>query len=185
MARQRMVSPGFFTDEEMAAVSPLARLLFIGLWTIADKRGRLEDRPIRIKVMVLPYDESDVDGLLQELVAGLFIQRYEVEGRRLIQIRTFEKHQHTHVKEPDSKLPAPPPKLSTGLAPGEHRASTGRAPDMPGSGPSESESESESVTESESVAERLVFPRVVENVQALATNVTAATSQALPRRRAR
>jgi len=34
----------------------LARLLYPGLWMLADREGRLEDRPLRIKAEILPYD---------------------------------------------------------------------------------------------------------------------------------
>lgn len=108
MARQRMVNPAFFVDEDVAKVSPLARLLFIGMWTLADKRGRLEDRPARIRVQVLPYDSCDVDGLLSELVRARFIVRYSAEFKSLIQIRSFEKYQKPHPKEPETAFPGPP-----------------------------------------------------------------------------
>jgi len=105
--RIRTIKPEFWTNEEVASLSPLARLLFIGLWNMADRRGRLEDRPRRIKVSVLPYDEVDVDDLLNSLRAGGFIERYTSEGVQVIQIVTFEKHQRITGKEAEaeSKLP--------------------------------------------------------------------------------
>jgi hypothetical protein len=48
MARSRNIKPGFFTNDELAECHPLGRLLFAGLWTIADKRG-LDDRPKKLK----------------------------------------------------------------------------------------------------------------------------------------
>jgi hypothetical protein len=65
--RIRTIKPGFFTHEEIAELSPLARLLFIGLWCMADVAGRLEDRPKRIKIEILPYDKADADALLNEI----------------------------------------------------------------------------------------------------------------------
>lgn len=108
MARIRTIKPGFFTDEHLSEVSPLARLLFIGLMTLADRDGRLEDRPKRIMVETMPYDECDVDSLLNELSnhAEKFIIRYESKnGDKLIQIRTFLKHQRPHHTEAKSVLP--------------------------------------------------------------------------------
>ena len=67
MARSRNIKPGFFLNDELAECDPLARLLFAGLWCIADREGRLEDRPKRIKAEVLPYDDCDVDELLNQL----------------------------------------------------------------------------------------------------------------------
>ena len=44
MARARNIKPGFFKNEDLAECSPWARLCFAGLWTLADREGRLEDR---------------------------------------------------------------------------------------------------------------------------------------------
>ena len=107
--RARNIKPGFFTNEELANCSPLARILFVGLWCMADKAGRLEDRPKRIKASILPYDTADVDALLNELEseAGVIL-RYKVNGRKCIQVINFVKHQNPHHREADSGIPAPP-----------------------------------------------------------------------------
>lgn len=107
MARARNIKPSFFSNDDLADINPLGRLLFIGLWTIADREGRLEDRPRRIKAEVLPYDDCDVDGLLDDLQSHGFILRYEVDGTRFIQVVNFNKHQNPHVKETASTIPAP------------------------------------------------------------------------------
>lgn len=107
MARARNIKPSFFSNEVLASLPPLARLLFAGLWTIADREGRLEDRPLRIKRDVLPYDNCDVDELLEGLSVTGFIVRYEVCGNKYIQINTFKKHQNPHIKEPASSIPEP------------------------------------------------------------------------------
>jgi hypothetical protein len=108
--RIREIKPEFFLDEELAEVSHAARLLFVGLWVLSDREGRLEDRPARIKAQVFPYGTEDCDALLAELERhqGTFITRYEVDGRRYVQIRSFARHQRPHPKETPSKLPAPP-----------------------------------------------------------------------------
>ncbi len=49
MARARSIKPGFFHNEFMASKRPEVQLLFLGLLTIADREGRLEDRPVKIK----------------------------------------------------------------------------------------------------------------------------------------
>jgi hypothetical protein len=92
----------------MGQLDPLCRLLFIGLWTLADCEGRLEERPKRIQAQVLPYDDCDVDRFLEELEELKFIQRYEAQGRKVIQIVNFTKHQHPHFKESTYDLPEPP-----------------------------------------------------------------------------
>ena len=105
MARARNIKPGFFLNDLLAEIEPLGRLLFAGLWTIADREGRLEDRPKKIKAAVLPYDECDVDRLLDELEKRDFIIRYEVNGEKFIQIAKWEKHQNPHYKEVKSEIP--------------------------------------------------------------------------------
>jgi hypothetical protein len=105
MARARNIKPGFFLNDLLAEIEPLGRLLFAGLWTIADREGRLEDRPKKIKAAVLPYDDCDVDHLLNELSKRDFIIRYEVNGEKYIQIVKWEKHQNPHYKEVKSEIP--------------------------------------------------------------------------------
>jgi hypothetical protein len=107
MARARNIKPGFFSNDVLAELNPLARLLFAGLWTIADREGRLEDRPKKIKAMVLPYDDCDCNALLQSLHDHGFILRYVADGNRYIQIIKWHEHQNPHVKEADSSIPAP------------------------------------------------------------------------------
>jgi DnaD/phage-associated family protein len=94
-------------NDDLAKIDPLGRLLFIGLWTIADREGRLEDRPVRIKAETLPYDDCDVNQLLDDLAKHGFIIRYKVNGTRYIQITNFTKHQNPHKNEKDSEIPAP------------------------------------------------------------------------------
>jgi hypothetical protein len=106
MARARSIKPGFFKNEELAELGSDAMLLFAGLWTLADRAGRMEDRPKRIKAEVFPYHDCDVDKLLNSLVRARFIVRYSVNGSRYIAIPTWSKHQNPHVKEAASIIPA-------------------------------------------------------------------------------
>ena len=121
MARSRNIKPGFFLNDELAEIEPLGRLLFIGLWTLADREGRLEDRPKKIKAAILPYDNCNIDKLLQALYGKGFIVRYLVSGDGYIQVVNFTKHQNPHMKEQASEIPAPDlHHASTVLAPNEH-----------------------------------------------------------------
>lgn len=107
MARARNIKPGFYKNEDLAECSIWARFIFPGLWMLADREGRLEDRPKRIKGELLPFDSQDVEPLLVELAARGFIERYEVEGRAYIQIIAFSKHQNPHHREAESDIPPP------------------------------------------------------------------------------
>lgn len=105
MARSRQIKPGFFLNEDLAKLVPFARLLFIGLWLLADREGRLEDRPARIKAEIFPYEAVDIDALLASLDQK-FIKRYEVAGVPYIMIIKFKRHQHIHPDEKQSSFPA-------------------------------------------------------------------------------
>lgn len=108
MARARNIKPGMYKNEDLAECSIWARYLFPGLWMLADREGRLEDRPKRIKGELLPFDAQDVEPLLRELSARSFIVRYETEGLRCIQILKFKDHQAPHYSEKDSVIKPPP-----------------------------------------------------------------------------
>jgi len=107
MPRARNIKPGFFMNEDLAECDLAARLLFIGLWCLADREGRLEDRPKRIGAFVFPYEQYDIDNLLNQLAERGFIIRYEVDGKKYIQVVNFKKHQNPHVREAASEIPAP------------------------------------------------------------------------------
>lgn len=108
MARSRNIKPGFFSNEDLAECTPWARLCFAGLWTLADREGRLEDRPKRIKGELFRYDSIEVEPLLRELERYGFIVRYEVDGGRFIQVSKFGEHQTPHYSEKPSVIKPPP-----------------------------------------------------------------------------
>lgn len=109
MARARNIKPALFKNEILGEADPLLTLLFQGLWCLADRAGRLEDRPKRIKAEIFPYrDLPDFNGYLTELEQLGFITRYSVNGTYVIQVINFEKHQSPHKTEKKSDLPENP-----------------------------------------------------------------------------
>jgi len=127
MARTRNLKPGFFKNENLAQLGLPAMVLYAGLWTLADREGRLEDRPLRIRAEIFPYfPDQPVDELLNALAAARFIIRYTVGENRFISIPTWGKHQFPHIKESASTIPAPD----------EHCASTVLAQDKNSASPS-------------------------------------------------
>jgi len=108
MARTRNIKPGFFKNDALAECHPLARILFAGLWTIADRDGRGEYRPKIIKAECLPYDDCAVDQLMAQLASHRLIRIYEVGGVKYFDIPTFATHQNPHPKEQSRNFPAIP-----------------------------------------------------------------------------
>lgn len=103
--RARNIKPGFYKNADLAECSMAARFLAPGLWMLADKEGRLQDRPKQIKGEIFPYDDIDVDQLLGELAHAEHLIRYEVGGKRFIQITKFIEHQRPHSNELPSNIP--------------------------------------------------------------------------------
>lgn len=94
MARNRMLNPDFWLDEEVSAISPHARLLYIGLWGICDDNyATLPDRPDWIKIQVFPYEKVDTRGLLDELEKIGKIVKFMSDGKAYWYIKNFFKHQ--------------------------------------------------------------------------------------------
>src|SRR5277367_1067610 len=94
MARNRMLNPDFWLDEEVNSISPHARLLYMGLWGICDDNfATVPDRPEWIKLQVLPYDTVNARQLLDELSAIGKIVKFEHEGKGYWFIKNFFKHQ--------------------------------------------------------------------------------------------
>lgn len=105
MARARNIKPGLFTNEVLVDLPAFDRLLFIGLWCLADREGRLEDRVKRIKMELFPCDNYDIEAGLNNLAGAGFIARYTSEGYVVIEVSNFTKHQNPHGSEKDSDLP--------------------------------------------------------------------------------
>lgn len=122
MPRIRNIKPDCFTDADVNALPPLHRWFLPALWCHADRDGRLEDKPRELKVKCLPYDECDADAMLWDLHSAGFIVRYEVDGKRYIQVPNFTEHQRFHKDEKSRELPGPG--VGTVLAPPQHRANT-------------------------------------------------------------
>jgi hypothetical protein len=140
--RTRLLRPGFFENEDLAALPPHARLLFEGLWLMADRAGRLKDRPPVIRATLFAFEpDVDVELLLRLLHRRGFVQRYRgSRGVKCVQVLNFAAHQHPHRREPDTTLPAPP------QSPGRARKSPGRAQEKPGPSPGDTNTDTDTDT---------------------------------------
>lgn len=104
MARIRSVHPSLFTDESWVSCSPLARILYIGLWTDADDQGVFEWRPLQLKMRLLPADTADASALLAELAGVGLICQFDA-GQSFGAIREFRKFQRP--QKPNAIHPLP------------------------------------------------------------------------------
>ncbi len=109
MGRIRTVKPELFRhlalfEAEEKYQLPL-RIAFVGLFTCCDRQGRFIWQPRRLKVEILPYDESDIGDVLNALMESGFIKAYEVRGIIYGCIPTWVTHQYFNNKEAHSQLP--------------------------------------------------------------------------------
>jgi hypothetical protein len=112
MARIRSTKPEFWSDEDLATgASRDARLLYMGLWNLADEHARLRGDPRYIKGQLFAYDDdltpAAVDLLLDELARLGKAQRYRVGGGRYIFLPKLGAHQRLEPDKTPSRLPAP------------------------------------------------------------------------------
>ena len=101
MARARNIKPAFFDNDDLAENAPIGRLLFIGLWTLADYKGNFIWREKRIKARILPYDNCDIKKLAINLDKSGFIRFYSDGDEMYCNVLNFTKHQNPHKNERD------------------------------------------------------------------------------------
>lgn len=98
MARIRTIKPEFFTSGTLAEVSIATERSFAGLLTQADDKGRMRDQPAVLNGALWPErPEHTIDDMrhdLDELVRiGLLCRYADEEGRAVMHLPTFKKHQ--------------------------------------------------------------------------------------------
>lgn len=108
--RTRDLKPGFFKNEALSELPAITRLLYQGLWLMADREGRLLDNTKLISADVFPYEKVNVERGLTQLAVGddPFIVRYQADGKRCIWLPKFLKNQRPHPHEVASQLPPCP-----------------------------------------------------------------------------
>lgn len=103
----RSISRDFFSNANIAELSPLTRLLFVATWFEADREGRLVWHPKTLRLRYLPLDACDINSLADELVSAGFVVPYVANGEQLAYIPDFARLQVINNKERASRLPPP------------------------------------------------------------------------------
>ncbi|SNR73587.1 hypothetical protein SAMN05192560_0766 [Methylobacillus rhizosphaerae] len=96
MARIRSIKPEFWTSEQIIECSPMARLLFIGMWNFCDDAGNHTASAKTLKAEIFPSDDitsTNVQLLLDELVANELIVLYTAENKDFYHVTGWKKHQ--------------------------------------------------------------------------------------------
>lgn len=110
MANRRMINSDLFSDDVFMELNDITRLTWIGLIVMsADDQGRLQDNELLIKSQIFPMDNKTpikIKNALDTLERNDMIHRYQKDGKKLIQIVNWWKHQ-TPSWASASNYPAP------------------------------------------------------------------------------
>lgn len=112
MARIRSVKPEYWADQDLAEqVSRDARLLYVGLWNLADEHSRLRGDPRYIKGQLFPYDDDlgseEIAALLDALALAGKVVQYRTGSGTFMFLPTLASHQRLEPEKVPSKLPGP------------------------------------------------------------------------------
>jgi hypothetical protein len=115
VARIRSIKPEFWDDRKLARLARRdARLLYIGLWNLADEWGRLNGDPQWIKGQIYPYDDDIDADYVSKLLAELenpqlsAVMAYEASGDPYLYLPKLGRHQRLEPEKVKSRLPGPP-----------------------------------------------------------------------------
>lgn len=111
MATRRMITSEIWEDDWFGELDFFHQALWIGLFSkCADDQGRLKDNAYLVRSSVFPYKDipvEEIDAAMAKFETDRRIIRYEVDGKRLVQIMNWWDHQPMQWAS-FSKLPAPP-----------------------------------------------------------------------------
>ena len=97
--RIRSLKPEFFDSPSTAAAGPWARLLFMGMWCMADDWGVGPANPKELAASIFPNDDQwtskELPSLCKEVADSYGVVFYTHRGRPYFQIPTWEDHQIT------------------------------------------------------------------------------------------
>src|SRR5438105_16646 len=93
--RIRTFKPELFKREQFGAVSRDARLLYLGLKSMADDAGRVRFTAVAVMGHVYPYDDDitavKVRRWLDELTGEGLIEAYEVDDRSYLWVTDWQR----------------------------------------------------------------------------------------------
>ena len=108
MARKRMVDPGIWQSEDFGKLSNLAKIVFIGLFSLADDEGRGRCNPVYLKSTLFPYNEdmrsADIEKALFEISSNMSVVFYSCDGNNYYSLLSWDTFQKID-KPTNSKIP--------------------------------------------------------------------------------
>jgi len=118
MLRTRHIKPSITSNPDLGRMGPIAEVIFTRLWMLADREGRLEYDPARIKYEALAnYPEitaETVAEVVENLSKSDMVVLYQgpsngIRQKQYLAVTNFHKHQWVHKNEKPSEIPEPQP----------------------------------------------------------------------------
>ena len=108
MARKRMIDPNIWQSEDFNKLSALAKLVFIGLFSLADDEGRGRCNSVYLKSTLFPYNEdlrsADIDKTLSEISSNMSVIFYSCDGSSYYSLYNWNTWQKID-RPSESKIP--------------------------------------------------------------------------------
>lgn len=108
MARKRMIDPNIWQSEDFGSLSDLAKLVFIGLFSLADDEGRGRCNPVYLKSTLFPYKENlrsaDIEKTLSEISSRMSVIFYLCDEKQYYSLYNWNTWQKID-KPTSSKIP--------------------------------------------------------------------------------
>lgn len=104
----RIIKESICRSDTINSLKPFEEVLFYRLIVVCDDYGRFDGRPSVIKGYCFPLKDTavnDIKAALAKLVETGLVELYEVQGKPVLQISTWSRHQQIRAKK--SKYPAP------------------------------------------------------------------------------
>lgn len=103
-----MIDPNIWQSEDFNKLSDLAKLVFIGLFSLADDEGRGRCNPIYLKSSIFPYKEdlrsADIEKTLYEISSNMSVTFYSCDGNNFYSLYNWDHWQSISRPTP-SKIP--------------------------------------------------------------------------------
>ena len=97
MARKRMLDPNIWQSEDFNKLSTLAKLVFIGLFSLADDEGRGRANPTYLKSSLFPYNEdlrsADIEKTLFEIGSNMSVVFYSCNESKYYELLSWDAFQ--------------------------------------------------------------------------------------------
>lgn len=103
-----MIDPSIWQSEDFGKLSTLAKLVFIGLFSLADDEGKGRCNPVYLKSTLFPYEEgirsADIDKTLSEISSNMSVVLYSCNGSNYYSLYNWNTWQKID-KPSESKIP--------------------------------------------------------------------------------